>query len=322
MKAGVLVNPKSAKGSRKGRALEQAMNGLPHVLTRRIDDFARLPELLAEFAAADVELIVVSGGDGTVQAVQTLLAEGGIYTILPRLAVLPHGTTNMTASDVGLRHTKPDRIADLLSRPGYLKRATDVRLRRTVRVENLHGVAPQHGMFFGTGAIYRAVLLCQRDVHGMGLKGEFATGVTLLTAVARSLFSRAAQDDPDRIDRAYAMAIRADGEVKASFDQLLFLATTLDRLILGMRPYWNCDPKRLRVTTVAYPHPNVLRYLLPVMYGIPSRNFPEPDFMSFSADTIGLTTQASLVMDGELFEPPASGEIGISTGPEFEYLCG
>jgi hypothetical protein len=322
MKAGLVINPLSARNGRKGKALAKAMERVHEVPFRLLQNFDQLAEILEDLALQGVELLVVSGGDGTLQAVQTQLAESKIFKKLPRLAILPHGTTNMTAADVGLRQINPEKVAELLSRPGYLRRATDVRTRHTLKVENLHGVPTQHGMFFGTGAIYRAVLLAQREVHGMGMKGNLANSVTLVSALARAMFSRASENDPDRMDRGYAMTITADGETKASFDQLLFLATTLDRLILGMRPFWNCDPDRLRATAIAYPHPSIVRYLLPVMYGAPDRNLPAPDFMSFSADTIGLATQSTLVIDGELFEAPAEGEIKISTGPNFEYLCG
>ncbi len=323
MKSGVIINPKSAKTGRKGRALSQALAATPDVLTSTLDDFSLLPEILKSYAEQGVEVLAVSGGDGTVQSVQTHLIEGKIFKNLPRLAVLPHGTTNMTAADVGLRVTAPQQVAALLNRPGYLARATNVRTRRTVKVQNLGGVSTQHGMFFGTGAIYRAVLLCQRDIHGLGLKGEIANGVTLITTLARSIFARASdQGDADRIDRGYAMTITADGELKASYDQLLFLATTLDRLILGMRPFWNVERNKLRATAIAYPHPNIFRYLLPVMYGGDERRLPEPDFTSFSAERIGLATEASMVIDGEIFEPPERGEIKVSTGPQFEYFCG
>ena len=323
MTVGVIINPRSAKQGRKGRALAKALEGAPDVAVEQIHDFADLPDILKGFAKRKIELLAVSGGDGTLQASQTFMAESKSFKTLPRLAVLPHGTTNMTAADVGLSIRKPERVADLLSRPGYLKRATAIRTRRTVRVENLADTPPQHGMFFGTGAIYRAVVLCQRDIHGMGFKGDLAPAVTLATALAKSLFSRAdADQDPDRIDRGYPMSITVDGEVKAAFDQLLFLVTTLHKLILGSRPFWNVGDADLKASAIAYPHPSILRYLVPVLYGKPDRNLPEPDFMSFTGEEIGLSTASSVVIDGEMFEAPATGEIKISAGPAFEYLCG
>ena len=322
MTVGVIINPKSAKQGRKGKALAKALEGVSNVAVEQIHDFADLPDILKDFAKRKIELLAVSGGDGTLQASQTFMAESKSFKTLPRLAVLPHGTTNMTAADVGLSVTKPERVADLLSRPGYLKRATAIRTRRTVKVENLADTPTQHGMFFGTGAIYRAVVLCQRDIHAMGLKGDLAPAVTLATALAKSLFSRAdADQDPDRIDRGYPMSITVDGEVKAAFDQLLFLVTTLNKLILGSRPFWNVGDADLKASAVAYPHPSILRYLVPVLYGKPDRKLPEPDFLSFSGEQIGLSTESSVVIDGEMFEAPADGDIKISAGPAFEYLC-
>lgn len=324
MKVGAVINPRSAKQGRSGKAFTRALDGASGIAIEILDDFTVLPDIIKSFAKQKIDLIAISGGDGTVQAMQTALAESKAYKTLPRLAILPHGTTNMTAADVGLRIKNSDRVAELLRRPGYLSRATAIKTRRTVRVENLFDKPPQHGMFFGTGAIYQAVVLCQHDVHGMGLKGSMATGATLAVALAKSLFSRDGPDsDPDRIDRPYPMTITVDGQVKTASDQLLFLVTTLNRLILGSRPFWIHPPDGgLRATTVAYPHPSILRYLWQVMYGGPERWLPEPDFLSFSGREIGLHTQSNLVIDGELFEPPVDGEIKISAGPHFEYLCG
>lgn len=324
MSVGVVINPRSARQGRKGKVLAKALDGAPGVQTELIEDFALLPEILKSFAKQKISLIAVSGGDGTVQAVQTILAESKPFRRLPRLAVLPHGTTNMTAADVGLRTRSPDRIADMLSHPGYLRRATAIRTRHTVKVAGLQDTPPQHGMFFGTGAIYRAVMLCQQDVHGMGLKGDLANGVTLAIALAKSLFSRSSPDqDPDLIDRPYPMTISVNGQVRTAFDQLMFLVTTLNKLILGTRPFWGeAATGTLKATAVSYPHPSILRYLLPVMYGAADRRLPEPDFQSFTGDEFGLVTDTSVVIDGEIFEPPAEGAIKISAGPAFEYLCG
>ncbi len=324
MSVGVVINPRSARKGRKGKALARALDGAPGVTTELIHDFALLPDIIKSLAKQKVSLIAVSGGDGTVQAVQTVLAEKKLFKTLPRLAVLPHGTTNMTAADIGLRTGNPDRIADMLSRPDYLRRATAIKTRHTVKVTGLQDTPPQHGMFFGTGAIYRAVVLCQQDIHGMGLKGDMATGVTLAVSLLKSLFSRASPDqDPDLIDRPYPMTITVNGQVRSAFDQLMFLVTTLNKLILGTRPFWNeAATGTLKATAVSYPHPSILRYLWPVMYGAADRRLPEPDFQSFTGDEIGLATATSVVIDGEIFEPPAEGAIKLSAGPAFDYLCG
>ncbi len=103
MKAGVIINPKSAGAGKKGKALAKTLGGMPDIATVLLDDFTALPEILADFAAREIGLIAVSGGDGTVQGVQTVLAENKIDDMLPRLAVLPHGTTNLWAAVVGLK---------------------------------------------------------------------------------------------------------------------------------------------------------------------------------------------------------------------------
>src|SRR4030095_12272972 len=60
-----------------------------------------------ELVEAESELIIVNGGDGTVQAVLTALFDADPET-LPLLAVLPSGTTTRGAADVdAMMHPVP-----------------------------------------------------------------------------------------------------------------------------------------------------------------------------------------------------------------------
>ena len=57
--------------------------------------------------------------------------------------------------------------------------------------------------------------------------------------------------------------------------QLLMLATTLEKLILGTRPFWGGKTGPIRVTIFPYPVPCIPRWLLPIMYGGEDRKFPQ-----------------------------------------------
>ena len=54
MGAGLLVNPRSGRGSGKGLALAETLAGDRRVIVRVIEDFTRLREHLREFADAGV----------------------------------------------------------------------------------------------------------------------------------------------------------------------------------------------------------------------------------------------------------------------------
>ncbi len=52
MTVGVIINPKSAKQGRKGKALAKALEGVSNVAVEQIHDFADLPDILKGFAQA------------------------------------------------------------------------------------------------------------------------------------------------------------------------------------------------------------------------------------------------------------------------------
>jgi diacylglycerol kinase (ATP) len=162
------------------------------------------------------------------------------------------------------------------------------------------------------------VTFCQERIHATGLKGDWATGVTLLAGLARAAFGRA-EANGDRLDRPYKMRIEADGKTVVDSLQVVFFVTTLDRLILGTRPFWGGGTGPLRATAVAHPPPR-LCWARSVLYGGEGRKRP-PQCRSFAARTITVAVHCPFVMDGEVFEAPDNEPLGIETGPEFTYLC-
>jgi hypothetical protein len=317
MKVGLIVNPKSGKRNAKGIELARLLGDTPHVSVRMIDRFEAISQFLDEFARKGITDLFISSGDGTIQAIQTELAERHPFERMPRLALLPHGTTNMTAADLGFRRKSLSAQAEFLRKPVPI----DGLERPTIRIANPRDGRPRHGMFLGTGAVWRATLYCQEAVHRAGLKGDWATFATLGAAIAKSLVSKLDPTDEKRIDRPYDMTIRGDGLLRAQGGQLMFIATTLEKLILRTKPYWGGKTGPLRASVFPYPVPSLMRWLIPMMYGSETRIAP-PGAVSFTAKVIEITTRTPFVIDGEFFDPPEIGPLRVETGPVFTYLRG
>ena len=327
MSSGLIINPKSGKQSGHGLALAEKLDGKAGVCTRILHDFSDLDSFIAEFARRKVNTIFISSGDGTIQAIQTILAEQRPFgDKLPRLCLLPHGTTNMTAADLGFRHKNLARQAHIIADDTQLAATTDIQQRASVRIANPRDGKARHGMFVGTGAVWNATLYCQGPVHKTGLKGNWATFATLGLALGKALFTKADPADKTRIDRAYDMAVAAENQTLASGGQLLFLATTLQKLVNGVRPFWGHTGGQnklpvLRASLFPYPPPNLVRWIRPALWGAEDRKMPA-GCISFAADTIAVTTACPFVLDGEFFEPPHNEPLIIEKGPLFTYVRG
>jgi diacylglycerol kinase (ATP) len=315
-KVGVIINPKSGRGRGKGLALAAALAGQKSEADIVVlNSFSDLVPALGRFASNSVTDIFISSGDGTIQAIQTWIAESGQFKTLPRLCLLPHGTTNMTAADLGFQRKSIDAQARFISSPI----AKETRKRPTVRVVNPKDRGPLHGMFFGTGAVSEATRYCQVAFNDKGVGGNMATFATLATVLSKSLFLAPNPNDPNRFDKPYDITLRCDGIVKCQGPQLLMLATTLEKLILGTRPFWGGATAPLRTTTMPYPVPSIPRWLLPVMFGSESRTAP-PGATSTACQTCEVTSSTSFVIDGEFYDAPLGEPLRLETGPVIDYI--
>ena len=64
------------------------------------------------------------------------------------------------------------------------------------------------------------------------------------------------------------------GDREDRADRGLVLATTLDRLMLWSRPFWNYDGQPIRYTGIAYPPEHLVRSAPKVLYGWRRPNLP------------------------------------------------
>lgn len=302
-----LASQRNRKGLTGLRPLLDARRDIAHAELNGIEGLCRT---LTSFADREVGLIIVNGGDGTVQAVITRLLNDGMFETPPTLAVLPGGMTNMIAHDIGAPRNRKKALARLLSddRPATVTRHV-IRLQRN---DN----AALYGMFFGTAAVVRAIEYCRRAVHPLKLESSAAAGVTLAGLLAARAWRRGADDKVFRGDR---IAVGLDGAATHTDTHLILLVTTLNRLILRGRPFWGVGPGGLRYTSVRYPPRQVWRRLPSLFYGGPERNLPADDYVSANADDVTLDMACPYTLDGELFEATPGQPLHLSSGPALRF---
>jgi diacylglycerol kinase (ATP) len=316
---GLIINPLSGRGSGRGKPLLELLHGSSGIEIAVLQDFSELPVVLDRFAKNGVDVLAISSGDGTIHAIQTLLAEASPFSQPPKLVLLSHGTANMSAATLGLNRPLQD-IASLLRDRNSLQALTQVK-RPTLKVSNAADGKIRHGMFLGTGAIYEATAYCQKIIQRTGVMGNAAIVATFMRTFSQALFARRPLAARQSIIRNYELRVTADGEEKFSPKGLLFLATTLDRLVLQTRPFWGGHSGPIRATVVSYPVRNVALWLLPGLYGSERRRMP-PEARSFCASRLEIHGSTPYVMDGEFFDPSPNAPLHVETGPDFIYLRG
>jgi diacylglycerol kinase (ATP) len=316
-RAGLIVNPSAGKNSGKGLALVDKLSGERAITIRVLERFGQLEGFLGEMAADGVSDLFISSGDGTIQEILTHIAEGEFFAAPPNIILLPHGTTNLSANDVGFRSHA------LEAQAGFMRslEPRELTLRNTIRCLNPGDGKLRHGMFVGTGAVAIATRYCQEAFNDQGIKGQWAVAGTLLTAVRKYLFTKPDPTDESRFDRPFPITVEAEGRRYAEGAQLLQMSTTLDKLVLNARPFWGGKTAAIRTSVFPYPVPSVLRWMLPVMYGGETRKSP-PGTVSFCSASLEVASRDIFVIDGEFFPPPTDEPLKLETGPIIRFVRG
>jgi diacylglycerol kinase family enzyme len=318
VRIGMLNNPLSG-GNRKGlQKIQKAVSTVrPEVLQREVQTPADVSEALADFARQEVNIVVVNGGDGTVQAALTAIFHHRFFETKPALAVLPSaGTTSMIAGDVGLKGSRLSALQKLFSWARTNNDGATMIQRPVLKVQVPSLKTPIYGMFFGAAVIYQATHFCLQKVHTRGVRGEIGAGV----ALARFLWAVLLKDR--NVVPPVPITIGLNQNVPQKQKYLLVLITTLQRLFLGLRPFWGSQPKPLHYTAVdAHPR-HFLQALPSAMRGHQSRHItPTNGYVSHNIDEARLTLDSGFNLDGELYNPDSKlGPVVVGYGGQASFL--
>jgi hypothetical protein len=314
---GLISNPRSQRNRRGMPAMRDAVAGHPDLLHVELEDVSATSEVLRDFAWREVDLIVVSGGDGTVQKVLTELLNGSVFPRLPRLALLPGGMTNLIAADVGLRGD-PTRSLGRLCRTASLGAIEGETLTRCVlSMQRMPGEAPIHGMFLGAAAFYHGVMVARDEVHPLGAKHQLAAALALTLALFRLVTG---WRGPNMLLHGEPMTIELDEGAPRSGDVLLFMATTLQRLILGVMPFWGGGTGPLRYTSITFPPKRLLRALVPALRGRPKPWMESQGYLSGRIEECRLSLESPIVFDGEVFVPTPGIPVVLRADKQVTFL--
>ena len=294
-KTAVLLNPYGGRIRKRLDRIRVLAAAIPGAIVRETASAADMNSIMDELADTGVDHLVVIGGDGTVQAVLTRMFCGKPWSRLPLLSIVPGGTTNMTATDIGSSGS-PEKCLQQLSR--CLQNALDVRLvtRPVLQIRQDHQ-ADIHGMFFGTGLIARGSEYFHKHIKKSGLTGESGPALVILRLLAGLLTGRNAEDRaPIRI------RLTDNNGPTREYTCMLLFTTTLDRLLLGLRPYWGGGEGSIH-TTCLREHPvRLWRALLTIVCGRGNSLAETDGYYSRNNSTLELTMDAGFIVDGEFFQ--------------------
>lgn len=308
----VISNPRSHRNLRRP-SLERDM--LACAFLAGFAEPATQTELLTaltSFKQQGVDIIAINGGDGTVRDVLTALHQID-PDWRPALTIIPGGKTNLIAYDVGsVPHGRAGlrQILDAANK-GQLDRHRVSRPVLDITRPDEAGPAIC-GMFFGAGAFSRGTELAQTEANALGLYHGLAVAWTIASMIIRVMRGRAGENTP--------VILTADGGKIYEGEQFIMLATGLQRIIMGLNPFWGSQARAIRYTSIDAPPVRLFAALLPLLRGRPRPWMEAAGYRSGSANHLTLSLKSRFTVDGELFGPGASGLIELSARRTMDFV--
>ena len=331
----VIVVNRQAKRTRDPALLDQLSQQLESARAAGFDTAlvatqtpAELEPALRAQAAAGCDVLAVCGGDGTLAALLSTAAT--IWTQLPPLLLVPGGTMNTVARNLGLRG---EPLAQLSSGLKSLAETADVRRLPTARLDvmrvditderPLAGRDPdlsqpatartRYGFIFG--AAMGARYLSAYDSHPQ--RGPlWATWLALRTVgsslipggggFARWLFALT------------PTALSIDGQAQPESAFRTILCATVPDVGLGFRVPWQAGavPGRFHVVASGIGITRNALQLPRMLRGQPLSGTPHVDRLAQTA-TLRFDSPQQLTLDGEVF---AGSQITLSLGSPLHIL--
>ena len=288
----------------------------PEIFHYEVEHADQIGEALATIARVEPCVLVINGGDGTVQAALTELHHGAYFgRTPPPVAVLPNGKTNLIALDLGATGDPLAALARVveLARSGL---APHVVARELIQLSEPGGTGRTVlGMFLGGAGLADTMMYCRNRIYPLGLPNTISHALAAMAWIVSLLLGIHTRYLPPRPQAMQVQVHRADA-LEGRFAVLL--VTTLERILLA----GPVSGGRTGLKLLAIEHR--VGPMLRVMAGAFRRDLGRRDYAGVhleSGDEIRLEGgRSGVILDGELFETGAGRPIILRPSAPVDFL--
>lgn len=304
----ILSNPLSTTNAGGMDEIRKVVNESANVVHFELNGIETMDEAMALFGRASPALLIINGGDGTIGAAFASLLYNKHFRVLPPIAILPGGKTNMTAADLGAKG-KPIKVLKRLLRLAKSGEVSEnLAVRHVIEMDLGDGECPRVGTFFGTAGIVKGIFWCREHAYSLGLPNGLAHVVSIMKLVASGLgFGR-----DKSLMTSDPMSINVPGSCRIAGQYTSVAVTTLDRLLLGIKPYTYKNPGTggLRFSAIeAGP-----RHLIGALKGFLKGSFGDKYIQGVHvrrSNEVRLEGTDPVTLDGEIYQPIAGKPITL-----------
>ncbi len=229
----LLSNPNSTGNRDALPRIRSFCASRPDIFHYEVEDSDHIADALTSIARVKPKVLIINGGDGTVQAALTELYHGGQFGAeTPPVAVLPNGKTNLIALDLGSSGdplVALERIFELAQ--GNI--APFIVERELIALtEGDHGNRPVLGMFLGGAGLADTILYCRNKIYPWGLPNGLSHVIAGIAVFISMIFGVRGKHWPPA-PCPVSVSLIKDGAVNQTYAFLI--VTTLEKLLLSSR---------------------------------------------------------------------------------------
>jgi len=231
---GVVMNPRSRRNRKDPRASLRLARALgDHGIVREAGSIDELYRIAEDFKKLKIDVLGISGGDGTNHVTLTGFIDVYGGHGLPEIAFLRGGTMNTVANSVGIADGRPEGLLGKLIR-AYAERAS----RPLANVErHVMRIGSHYGFLFGVGAVYGFMAEYYRD----GEPTPLVAAKTLLRGIGSTFIGG---ETVKRIAKPFRGFVEfEDSTVWEERDYIAITAGTIDQMGLNFKPFHRFNEK-------------------------------------------------------------------------------
>ncbi len=308
---GVVLNPKSRRNLRDPRAASRLARRLgDHGVVREARSIDELYRIAEDFRRDDIEVLAISGGDGTNHVTLTgFLDVYGGHT-MPQVALLRGGTMNTVANSVGVRRGGPEGLLGRLLRD-YAQRA-NAPLENVER--HVMRIGSHYGFLFGTGVVAGFLAEYYRD----GDPTPLVAAKTLARGIGSAFLGG---ETIRRMARPFrGSVVLEDGTRWEERDYLTVAAGTIAHIGLNFKPFRRYDEKtgRFHMLGIHTSPVGLVRDLPRIHRAEPMRPGKAYEALSTRAVVRSADGIVRYMIDGDLHE--TRGELEVTIGPRVRLV--
>jgi hypothetical protein len=312
----LLSNPKSTGNIAQLSRIRAYCADHPDIFHYEVERAEQIGDAMRTIARVRPKLLIINGGDGTVQASLTEIHNGGHFAgVAPPVAVLPNGKTNLIALDLGAQGdpiVALERLVDL----AQSDLSPHIVARELIALRCDASSHPVIGMFLGGAGLAETMLYCRNKIYPLGLPNGVSHVLTAIAYFARLMLRLKASFLPPPPERT-ELVLRRQARLSGRFAVLA--VTTLEKLLLsgevggeGRGP--------LKVFAIEERPLSVLRALFAGLTGgykgkkMRGIHFEEVDEITIEGD------RSPVILDGETFRTEPGRPIYLRSAQPLSFV--